>query len=152
MRNGLTLTCNRSRPLGFSYPVSNLGRVAITCVAALLIGAYAYGNAFDLDRAAILGTILYSTALTWAFVALPVLTVALVNRWWVLSVALVPLAILFFLHSATDYVYPYHEDPYPAITVAGTVFLLGISSLGFLLRALFDQVVSTALPRLKPKG
>lgn len=80
----------------------------------------------------------------------PVLTVALVNRWWALSIALVPFAVLFFLHSATDYVYPYHEDSYPVIAVSGTVFLLGISSLGFLLHTLFDRAVSkTWLPRLR---
>jgi hypothetical protein len=130
--------------------VSNLGRVAITCVAALLVGAYTYGNAFDLDRTGILGTVLFSTASTWAFFVLPVLTVALVNRWWAVSVALAPLAADFFLHSATDYVYPYHEDPYPALAVMGTVFLLGVASLGFLLRALLDRAVSKAwLPRLR---
>jgi hypothetical protein len=132
--------------------VSNVGRVAITCVAALLVGAYTYGNAFDLDRTGILGTILFSTASTGAFFALLVLAVALVNRWWALSVALVPFAVWFFLHSATDYVYPYHEDSYPVNAVMGTVFLLGISSLGFLLRALFDWTASRAwLPRLRDK-
>lgn len=132
--------------------MSNVGRVAITCVAALLVGAYTYGNAFDLDRTGILGTILFSTASTWAFFALLVLTVALVSRWWALSVALVPFAVWFFLHSATDYVYPYHEDSYPVNAVMGTMFLLGISSLGFLLRALFDRAVSkTWLPRLRDK-
>lgn len=132
--------------------MSNVGRVVITCLAALLVGAYTYGNAFDLDRTGILGTVLFSTASTWAFFALPALTVALVNRWWALSVALIPFAVLFFLHSATDYVYPYHEDSYPVIAVMGTVFLLGISSLGFLLRALFDRAVSKAwLPRLRDK-
>jgi len=127
--------------------VSNLGRVAIVCVAALLVGAHTYGNAFDLDRSGILGTILYGTASTWVFFALPVLTVALVNRWWALSVSLVPFAVLFFLHSATDYVYPYHEDPYPAIAVMGTAFLLGISSLGFLLRVVFDRRLQGKLGR-----
>jgi hypothetical protein len=133
--------------------VSNIGRVAITCVAALLVGAYTYGNAFDLDRTGILGFVLFSTASTWAFfVVLPALTVALVNRWWALSVALSPFAVLFFLHSATDYVYPYHEDSYPVNAVMGTAFLLGISSLGFLLRALFDRVASeTWPPRLRDK-
>ncbi|MEX2105502.1 MAG: hypothetical protein WD810_01240 [Solirubrobacterales bacterium] len=132
--------------------MSNVGRVAITCVAALLVGAHIYGTAFDLDRTGILGTVLYSTALDWAFFVLPVLTVALVNRWWALSVALVPFAVLLYLHSATDYVYPYHEDPYPVIAVMGTVFLLGISSLGFLLRAVVDRVISEAwLPRLRDK-
>lgn len=132
--------------------MSNVGRVAITCVAALLVAAFTYGNAFDLDRTAILGTALHSTVFTGAFVALPLLTVAVVNRWWALSVALVPLAVLWFLHSATDYVYPYHEDPYPAITVMWTVFLLGISSLGFLLRSVCDwTVVTTLLPRLRDK-
>ena len=132
--------------------MSNVSRAAITCVAALLVGAYTYGNAFDLDRTGIFGTVLFSTASTWGFFALPVLTVALVNRWWALSVALVPFAVLFFLHSATDYVYPYHEDSYPGGAVMGTVFLLGISSLGFLLRALFDRAVSKAwLPTLRDK-
>jgi hypothetical protein len=121
---------------------SKLGRVAITCVAALLLGAYSYGSALDIDRTGILGNILTSPALAWGFFALPVLTVALVNRWWALSVALVPFAVLYFLHSATDYVYPYHEDPYPALALMGTVFLMGVSSLGFLLRALLDQAVS----------
>jgi hypothetical protein len=132
--------------------VSNLGRVAIICVAALLVGASSYGDAVDIDRTGILSSILYSTALTWAFFALPVLTVALVNRWWALSVALVPFAILYFLHSATDYVYPYHEDPYPTLAVTGTVFLLGVSSLGFLLRTFLDQAVSKArLSKLRDK-
>jgi hypothetical protein len=130
--------------------VSKLGRVAITCVTALLIGAFSYGNALDIDQTGILGSILHSTVLTWAFFALPILTVALVNRWWALSIALVPLAVEFFLHSATDYVYPYHEDPYPALVVAGTVFLLGISSLGFLLRAVLNRVVPK-VSRLRDK-
>ena len=137
---------------GVPYSVTNVGRVAITCVAALLIGANAYGNAFDLDRTGILGTVLYSNALTWGFFALPVLTVALVNRWWALSVALVPFAIMYFLHSATDYVYPYHEDPYPALALMGALFLMGVSSLGFLLRALLDRAVSKAwASRLRDK-
>lgn len=119
--------------------MSKLGRVAIVCVAALLIGAVSYGNAIDIDRTGILGNIRYSSVFTWAVFALPVLTAALVNRWWALSVALVPFGVEFFLHSATDYVYPFHEDPYPALSVFGTVFLMGVSSLGFLLRALLDQ-------------
>jgi hypothetical protein len=127
-------------------------RVAITCVAALLIAALSYGNAVDVDRTGILGDILHSTALSWAFFALPVLTVALVNRWWALSVALVPFAVLCFLHSGTDYVYPYHEDPYPTLAVMGTVFLLGTSSLGFVLRALLDRVaLKTWISRLREK-
>lgn len=125
--------------------MSKLGRVAITCVAALLIGAFSYGNALEIDRTGILGTILYSTALHWGFLALLVLTVALVNRWWALSVALVPFAVLYFLHSATDYVYPYHEDPYPALALMWAVFLMGVSSLGFLLRALLDRAVAKTM-------
>jgi hypothetical protein len=139
-------------PPGVLYPVSNLVRVAITCVTTLLIGALSYANAVDIDRTGILGDVLYSPALDWAFFALLVLTVALVNRWWALSIALVPFAVLYFLHSATDYVYPYHEDPYPALAVMGTAFLLGVSSLGFLLRALLDRAVSEAwVSRLRGK-
>ena len=122
--------------------MNNLGRVATISVSAVLVGAYTYGTAFDLDRTGILGGILYGTALEWAVFLLPVLTVALVNRWWALSVALVPFALLLYVHSATDYAYPYHEDPYPVIAVMGTVFLLGISSLGFLLRAVVDRSIS----------
>jgi hypothetical protein len=101
--------------------------VAITCAGAPLVGACTYGNAFDLDRTGILGTALFST---------------------VSPVALVPLAVLFFLHSATDYLYPYHEDPYPTIAVVETVFLLGVASLGFLLRALLIG----PSPRHGPRG
>lgn len=115
--------------------MTTLNRVAITYVMALLIGAFSYLSAFDIDRTGILGSLLNSDVFGWAFLALPVLTVALVNRWWALSIALVPFAVQVFLHSATDYVYPYHEDPYPALAVVGTLLLLAVSSLGFLLRA-----------------
>jgi hypothetical protein len=137
---------------GVLHPVSNLARVAITCVAALLVGAHTYGIAFDLDRTGILGNVLYNTTLDWAFFVLPVLTVGLVNRWWALSVSLIPFGVLFYLQAATEYVYPYHEDPYPVIAVMGTVFLLVISSFGFLLRAVADRAVSEVwLPRLRDR-
>jgi len=42
----------------------------------------------------------------------------------VVSVALAPLAVTVYLHEATDYVYPFHEDPYRAITVMATFVLL----------------------------
>lgn len=123
--------------------MSNGGRVAITCVVALLVGAVTYGSAVDLDRDGIIGTVFFSAPVAvLVYVALPILTVALVYRWWALSVALVPLAVLYFLHSATNYVYPFHEDPYPAITVFLTVILLGVASLGLLLRAGFDRLVA----------
>ncbi len=122
--------------------MSNVGRVTLTCAAALLVGGYTYGNAFDHDRTGVLGAALYSPALFWVLPVLLILAVALVNRWWALSVGLVPLAVLFLLHSATDYVYPYHEDPYPAFVLIWTILLLGVSSLGFLLRAVFDWAIS----------
>lgn len=121
--------------------MSNVGRGAIIFVAAIVIGAYTYASVFDLDRNGALGMIVFSTAVDWAFFVLPVLAVALVNRWWALSLALVPFAIEFYLHEATDYVYPFHEDPYPALVITGTGFLLAIYSLGFLLRAAFDRMV-----------
>ncbi len=84
---------------------------------------------------------MFSTLLTGCFV-LPVFADALVNRWWALSFALVLFAVEFYLHEATDYVYPFHEDPYPALAIFGTGFLLAIYSLGFLLRAALDRMVS----------
>jgi len=120
--------------------MSNLSRGAIVFVAALMIGAYTYASSSDLDRNGALGAIVFSTAADCAVFILPVLAVALVNRWWALSLALVPLAVEFYLHEATDYVYPFHEDPYPALVIMGTAFLLLIYSLGFLLRAAFDRM------------
>jgi hypothetical protein len=122
--------------------MSNVGRGAIILVAALVVGAYTYVSASDLDRNGAFGTIMFSTAVDWVFFVLPVLAVALVNRWWALSLALVPFAVEFYLHEATDYVYPFHEDPYPALAITGTAFLLAIYSLGFLLRAAFDRMIS----------
>jgi hypothetical protein len=121
--------------------MSNVVRGAIIFVAALVVGAYTYASASDLDRNGALGVIVFSTAVDWAFFVLPVLAVALVNRWWALSLALVPFAVEFYLHEATDYIYPFHEDPYPALVITGTGFLLAIYSLGFLLRAAFDWMV-----------
>jgi hypothetical protein len=122
--------------------MSNVGRGAIIFVAALVLGAYTYATASDLDRNGTLGTIVFSAAVDWAFLVLPVLAVAIVNRWWALSLALVPVAVEFYLHEATDYVYPFHEDPYPDLVIFGTGFLLAIYSLGFLLRAGLDRMVS----------
>jgi len=122
--------------------MSNLGRGAILFVATLVVGAYSYASASDLDRNGPLGTIVFSTAVDWAFFVLPVLAVALVNHWWALSLALVPFAVEFYLHEATDYVYPFHEDPYPALVIFGTGFLLAVYSLGFLLRAALDRLIS----------
>ena len=105
------------------------------------IGAYAYASASDLDRNGTLGTIIFSTPADLAIFVLPVLAIALVNRWWALSLAFVPFAVEFYLHEATDYVYPFHEDPYPALVLMGTLMLLVIYSLGFLLRAVWDWMV-----------
>lgn len=127
--------------------MSNVRRGAIIFVAALMVGAYTYASASGLDRNGALGMIVFSTAVDWAFFVLPVLAVALVNRWWALSLALVPFAVEFYLHEATDYIYPFHEDPYPALVIIGTGFLLAIYSLGFLLRAVFDWVVSEGWAR-----
>ena len=122
-------------------PMSNVGRGAIFTAAVLVVGAYTLASASDLDRNGALGAIVFSTAVGWVCLFLPILAVALVNRWWALLIALVPLGVEFYLHEATDYVYPFHEDPYPALVITGTGFLLAIYSLGFLLRAAFDHKV-----------
>jgi hypothetical protein len=119
--------------------MSNVARGAIIFVAAVVVGAYTYASASDLDRNGAFN-IVFSPAFELALIVFSVLAVALVNRWWALSLALVPLAVDFYLHEATDYVYPFHEDPYPSIAIVGTGFLLVIYSLGFLLRAVFDRM------------
>ena len=126
--------------------MSSVGRGTIFFVAALVSGAYTYASAFDLDRNGVLGTLVFSTAGDWAFFILPVLAIALINRWLALLLALVPFAVEFYLHEATGYVYPFHEDPYPALVIFGTGFLLAIYSLGFLLRVVFDWIVSHGQP------
>jgi hypothetical protein len=75
--------------------MSNISRGAIIFVAALVVGAYTYASASDLDRNGALGTIVFSTAVDSAVFVLPILAVALVNRWWALSLALVPFAVEF---------------------------------------------------------
>ncbi len=122
--------------------MSNFTRGAIIFVVALVVGAYTYASASDLDRDGALGTIMFSPPVGVMFLVVPILAIALFNRWWALSLALVPLAVEFYLHEATDYVYPFHEDPYPAIVIFGTGLLLAIYSLGFLLRAAFDWMIS----------
>lgn len=131
--------------------MTTLNRVAITYAMALLIGAFSYLSAFDIDRTGILGSLLNSDVLGWAFLALPALTVALVNRWWALSIVLVPLSVEFLLHLGTDYNYPYHEDPYPVLSVFWTLCMLGISSLGLLLRAVVD-LAAPRISRLRNKS
>ncbi len=122
--------------------MSNLTRGAILFVVALVVGVYTYASASDLDRNGTLGNIMFSPAVDVMVLGVPILAIAPINRWWALSLALVPLTVEFYLHEATDYVYPFHEDPYPAIVIFGTGLLLAIYSLGFLLRAAFDQMVS----------
>ena len=125
--------------------MSTAGRVAITVLTALLLGADTYANAFDLDRDGTLAAIAHSPVLGGTLLLLLVLSTALVNRWWVLSVALVPFAVLFYLHEATDYNYPFHEDPYPALSLTGMVFYLAIASLGFLVRLFAKRIRETLL-------
>lgn len=120
------------------------GRVAIMALGALLIGASSYATASDLDRNGELGSLVFSPVVDLAVLALLVLVPAIVNRWWALSIAFVPLAVGWYLHEMTDYVYPFHEDPYPAITLVGTFFLLCLTSLGFVLR----RVACLVAPRL----
>ncbi|HEX5763146.1 MAG TPA: hypothetical protein VFY04_08495 [Solirubrobacterales bacterium] len=99
--------------------MGNVGRAAIVFVAALVVGACTYASASDLDRNGALGTIVFSTAAELGCLVIPVLAAAC-DR----------------LHLSLP------EDPYPTLVIMGTGFLLAIYSLGFLLRAAFDQVVS----------
>jgi len=110
------------------------GRVAITVLAALLIGAYSYATVSDLDRNGDVGAIVFSPAVDFAVLALFVLVPAIVNRWWAISIAFVPIAVGWYLHEMTDYVYPFHEDPYPGLALTGTVMAVGLALAVFLIR------------------
>lgn len=144
------MACGQKRlqpaaPSGVYIGVRTPFRLAVLAVAALSIGAYSYATAFDL-YGTVLGDIVHSSVVGVAIFALPVLIVAIVNRWWALSIAFVPAAVQIYLHEATDYVYPFHEDLYPALLPLGLIFLLAVAALGSLMRAVFDRVVRAARP------
>lgn len=124
-------------------------RIGITVVTALLLGAFRYGHAFDIDPPGVLGDIWYGSALGPLLYGAAIFGVFLVNRWWALLPAIVPVAVNIYLYNLTDYVSPWHEEPIPTLSdePASIVLVLlavaiqaAILALGLLLRWAWERL------------
>ncbi len=120
--------------------MTNRRRIAITAATALLLGATSYAYAFDHELAPGALHDFWFGPLQAIVFGLAVAGVFAVYRWWALLPALAPLAVQIYLHEMTDYVYPFHEDPYPALAAFGIIVLVGLLSVGLLLRALWEAI------------
>jgi hypothetical protein len=130
---------------GVREGMSNRTRIAITAAVALLLGADAYAYAFDHDFSPGLVRDLWFGPLQAIVYGVAIVGVFLVYRWWALIPALAPLAVEVYLHEMTDYVYPFHEDPYPVLVVFATPMVVVFLGVGLLLRALWE-VIRPRLP------
>ncbi|HEY8815156.1 MAG TPA: hypothetical protein VIP57_08640 [Candidatus Dormibacteraeota bacterium] len=116
-------------------------RIAITSASTLLLGAFTYGHAFDISPPGVLNDIWSGSLFGSLLIALVVVGVFLVNRWWALLPAFAPAAVTIYLH-ATDYLSPWHEDlsGEPWYLIGGTVLLVAFLSLALLLRAVWERI------------
>jgi len=114
-------------------------RIGITLASALLLGLTHYGRAMSIGARDLEGEIWNWSVL--AASALALLGVALVNRWWALFPAVVPMAVNVYLYNLTGYSTPWESESIH-LTAAGYLILAplaialhaGFLSLGFLLR------------------
>ncbi len=130
--------------------MSNRFRVAIMLATALMLGAEAYGHAFEISPpGALQGIWNHSNLVTYG---LAVLGVFLIYRWWALLPAIAPTAVMVYLHTMTDYVEPWHGDAfgsfdfsdqpvlYVFLALVGTALQAAFLSVGLLLRAAWERV------------
>jgi hypothetical protein len=129
--------------------VTNRSRVAITVATALLLGADAYGHAFEISMPGVLQNIWDHSNLV--IYALSVLGVFLVYRWWALLPAIAPAAVMLYLNTMTDYVEPWHGDAigsidfsdqpvlYVLLVPVGIALQAAFLSVGLLLRAAWER-------------
>lgn len=127
--------------------MTDRARVTVTLATALMLGASAYGHAFDLSLPGALGDVWSSRYWGLTISGLAILGVFSVYRWWALLPAIAPVAVDVYLYNMTDYVPPWHSEPigpsrlseqpglYLLFVVAGIVLNAAILSLGLLLRA-----------------
>jgi len=114
-------------------------RFGITLASALALGVASYGQAMSIATPGLERQIWDWSVL--AAYALALVGVALVNRWWALLPALVPMAVKNFLYNFTDYSTPWESESIHLPVILGLVLLVlviavqaGFLSLGFLLR------------------
>ncbi|HEV2790277.1 MAG TPA: hypothetical protein VGV69_03145 [Solirubrobacterales bacterium] len=130
--------------------MSDRTRIAIVVATALLLGANAYGHAFEVDPPGVLYDLWYGSFEAIVY-GLAVFAVFLAYRWWALLPAIAPMAVTVYLHELTDYSYPFHEDFYEGLSgrpllvlyvlfaIAATATFL---SIGLLLRRLCEMARS----------
>jgi hypothetical protein len=126
--------------------MSNRARMVITAATTLLLGAFAYGNSFDLHLTGTLGY-LWPNIAGWIVYGLAILAVFLVYRWWALLPALAPSAVGFYLYSLTDYEPPWRDEyaggfsgaSWVFLVILGIVFQAALLSIGLLLRAGWEK-------------
>jgi hypothetical protein len=129
--------------------MTSRSRVAITLATAFVLGASAYGHAFDVSLPGVLQGAWDGSG--WIIYGLAVLGVFLVYRWWALLPAIAPVAVIVGLHNLTDYVSPWREESfgspdqpvvYVMFAIGGIVLQAAFLSVGLLLRAVWEWVRS----------
>ena len=137
---------------GYKNLMTNRSRVAITLATALMLGAEAYGHAFNISLPGALRGIWDHSNLV--IYGLAILGVFLVYRWWALLPAIAPAAVIVYLQSMTDYVEPWHGDAighfdfsdqpvlYVLVVIVGITLQAAVLSVGLLLRAAWERVRS----------
>jgi hypothetical protein len=117
-------------------------RIGITLASALAIGVTSYGRTLT---SVSFGTEheIWGWAVLTAY-AFALIAVALIDRWWALLPAVVPMAVSFYIYNLTDFTTPWEsESLHP--TTAAWFFLVPVAialqaaflSLGFLLRRIW---------------
>ncbi len=132
--------------------MSNRFRVAIMLATALVLGADAYGHAFNISPPdALQGIWDHSNLVIYG---LAILSVFLIYRWWALLPAIAPAAVTVYLYNMTDYVPPWREESigpssfsdqpalYVLFVLAGIALEAAFLSVGLLLRAVWEWVRS----------
>ena len=130
---------------GYTNLMTDRSRVAITLATTLVLGASAYGNAFDISLPGVLQNIWDDSH--WVIYGLAVLGVFLVYRWWALLPAIAPVAVIVYLYNMTDYVPPWREESigspdqpalYVLFVIGGIILQAALLSVGLLLRAAWE--------------
>jgi hypothetical protein len=131
---------------GYTNPMTDRSRVAITLATALALGAFAYGSAFDIHLPGVLQDIWDRSGL--AVYGLAIVGVFLVYRWWALLPAIIPIAIMIYLYTMTNYVPRFEDQGVPAspwfllLAIVGIGVHAAVLSIGLLLRAVWESVRS----------